>query len=226
MFIRKVQRWNYLRPTVRYVRQVGNLARREIQPPAFFQDIDKKPPPFHQLTTKQNDIIQNNHKNVKFEKKMSILDLFRSKNTRSSTWKLFSSLVVLQIIIFYISSNAIIDELDDSETKLLDLWRHYEIKDISQTVMAVHIGQLKQQLINAGIKPVTPQQALTVSQHLLSFARDQYTGNLMIYVDPKSQIYKLVPFSYEYDIQKIPKLNSVIDQTWDEYNKGTEKTNG
>ena len=85
--------------------------------------------------------------------------------------------------------------------------------------MAVHIGQLKQQLLAAGLKPVTPSQALLVSQHLLSFARDQETGNLLIYVDPNSSIYNLVPFSYEYDIQKIPKLDTVVEKTWNDYNQ-------
>lgn len=210
----------------------GNKKLLTSQPPALFQDATNIPLPYP-IQSKVHGIstIQTTHPSTPIVprsssinpdgKKLSIMELFKNKETRGATIKLFTGLGLLQVVVFFISLNAVMDELEDTESKLVDLWGFYERKDISQTVMAVHIGQLKQQLLKSGINPITPQQALTVSQHLLSFARDPNTGNLMIYVDPNSQIYKLVPFSYEYDIQKIPKLNLVVDQTWEEYNNGT-----
>lgn len=199
------------------------------QPQALFQDASKMPLPYpiqnklHPIpSTPPTQPINYIHSNTGVNnKKFSVMELFKNKETRGTTIKLVAGMALLQVLVFFISLHAIMDELEDTENKLVELWGFYERKDISQTVMAVHIGQLKQQLLRVGINPITPQQALTVSQHLLSFARDPNTGNLLIYVDPNSQIYKLVPFSYEYDIQKIPKLNQVVDQTWDEYNDGT-----
>lgn len=222
------------------LRYASDLSRDQIKPPALFQDVNRQPVPYHVLQQQQQQQQQHQqqqqilpphqpqqHQQSTYpfgrEEKLSLVQLFSNRATREAAWRLFLLLSLTQVVVFYVCSNAILDELEDTESKLTDLWDYYERKDISQTVMAVHIGQLKQQLINVGAKPVTTQQALTVAQHLLSFARDKETGNLMIYVDPHSQIYRLVPFSYEYDIQKVPRLDSAVDKTWEEFNRGPKE---
>ncbi|CAI8497080.1 unnamed protein product [Pichia kudriavzevii] len=186
-------------------------------PKSHFQDLNNHPLPYAFKMPRQGP--QNITYNSAVAKELSIGELFTDKSTRKSTFRILAIVTLLQVVLFYVSSKSLLDELDDTDEKLMELWGFYERRDISQTVMAVHIGQLKQQLLAAGLKPVTPSQALLVSQHLLSFARDQETGNLLIYVDPNSSIYNLVPFSYEYDIQKIPKLDTVVEKTWNDYNQ-------
>lgn len=217
-------------------RSLNNPTHASISPPpSLFQYNSTKPLKYHELIENKSPIINspivqsdtkirnnkssNTNTNIPLSEsnKLTISQLFINKSTRGSVIKIVSLLGLLQAIIFFILSNAIMDELSESESKLLELWGFYERKDISQTVMAVHIGQLRQQLIKLGVNPVTTTQSLMVAQHLLSFDRDN-TGNLLIYVDPNCQIYNLVPFSYEYDIQKIPKLNNVVDTTWEDFN--------
>lgn len=226
-----------LRSTFYFKRHLSDISKGQTQTTKpmlnVFQDANAHPVQYHilQKQQQQQQQKQQNHdqnkqleqNNNKIRGKLSIFELFKNENTRRAAFTLFLSLSITQVIVFYMCSNAILDELEDTENKLADLWDFYERKDISQTVMAVHIGQLKQQLINSGIKPVTSQQSLTVAQHLLSFARDKDTGNLMIYVDPNSSIYKLVPFSYEYDINKVPRLDTAADKSWDEFNRGSKQ---
>lgn len=214
------------------VRQVTNIPKPQLPPVALFQDSNRAPIPFDikkyqaPKSNKETTIpsVRVDDGQTRVRNKISMLGLFTDASTRGATFKLVVSLLLIQLVVFYVSCKSLLQELADSDTKLLNLWGFYERKDISQTVMAIHIGQLKQQLINAGIKPVTPNQALTVAQHLLSFQREDETGNLLIYVDPTSQIYQHVPFNYEYDIQKIPKLNNVIDETWKEYDSSTDSS--
>ena len=235
--LRSTRQFQHLRlfPTNLSKRSLSNPTHASISPPpSLFQNNSTKPLKYHELIENKSPIInspivqsdtkiRNNSSSINTNiplsesNKLTISQLFINKSTRGSVIKIVLSLGLLQAIIFFISSNAIMDELSESESKLLELWGFYERKDISQTVMAVHIGQLRQQLIKLGVNPVTTTQSLMVAQHLLSFDRDN-TGNLLIYVDPNCQIYNLVPFSYEYDIQKIPKLNNVVDTTWEDFN--------
>ena len=202
----------------------------QTKPPALFQDATRQPVPYHMLQQQnknQNQTTQTIPQQPQDPfvrgQTLSLLQLFSNQATRGATWRLFLILSLTQVVVFYVCSNAILDELEDTESELTNLWDYYERKDISQTVMAVHIGQLKQQLLSVGAKPVSAQQALTLAQHLLSFARDKDTGNLMIYVDPQSQIYRLVPFSYEYDIKKVPRLDAAVNKSWDEFNRGPKE---
>lgn len=206
----------------------------QMKPPALFQDASRQPLPYHVLQQHQQQQSQSQSQTAQTTpqqpqdpfvpgRTLSLLQLFSNRATRGATWRLFITLSLTQVVVFFVCSNAILDELEDTEGELSNLWDFYERKDISQTVMAVHIGQLKQQLLSVGAKPVSAQQALTLAQHLLSFARDKDTGNLMIYVDPHSQIYRLVPFSYEYDIKKVPRLDAAVNKSWDEFNRGPKE---
>lgn len=231
-FFSRQHGWPACRPLLflgQATRLSSALSKTNVPPPSLFQDADNQPVPYHILKQQQqqqqtsnfsvsDQRLHNKEKKDLITENVTLFQLFTNKYTRAAAFRLFILLFFSQVLAFYYSCREIIQELDDTESKLSDLWELYERRDISQSVMAVHIGQLKQQLINAGIKPINAQQALTIAQHLLSFERDKDTGNLMIYVDPNSQIYKLVPFSYEYDIQKIPSLNNVIEKTWEDFN--------
>lgn len=191
-------------------RSSSNTSTPTVVPPSIFQGNTTKPPPYNSQSHQQIPI-QN--------EKLSIFKLFTNRSTRWATIKLVTLLTILQVLMLYAVSNAVLDELEDTESKLLSLWDFYERRDISQAVMAIHIGQLKQQLIDADVKPVSAMQALSVAQHLISFTRDEETGNLLIFVDPNSKIYKLVPFSTEYDLDKSPRLSNAVRSTWEEYKK-------
>lgn len=150
--------------------------------------------------------------------------LFKNRSTRAPVLKLLAMMSVLQVVVFYVSSTTLVDELEDTEDKITQLWNMYEHRDISQAVMAIHIGQLKDQLIKAGVQPIDSQQAMKLAQHLITFERDADLGNLLIFVDTKSKLYPLVPFSTEYDISKVSKFRHAITDPWDTYQRRPSST--
>jgi hypothetical protein len=220
-----------------FLRRLNSNVPHGKVPPSHFQDVNQVPDTYAEIMKRNNqpdhvhpvlEAMGNRYPNSIISEKVrsltketprqSMIQLFTNKNTRNATCQLLLTFGIIQAVLFYTSFKDMATEIEDNDAKLLSMWDLYERKDISQTIMAVHIGQLRQQLIQAGMKPVTSSQAIMVAQHLLSFDRNE-NGNLLIYVDPRSSIYELVPFSYEYEIQDIPKLNNVIQQTWDAFNE-------
>ncbi|QPG76397.1 hypothetical protein FOA43_003786 [Brettanomyces nanus] len=134
----------------------------------------------------------------------SIIDLFRNKQTR------YASLALL--IGFLLAYCTFLFQLYQSENDLVLTKRQkdtsLEEKDMSQTVMAVHIGLLRRQLIDEGINPIPTQQALKFSRHFLTLKnKGFFDDNLHRYVDHKSLLYRLIPLHSDYDPSRIFKYD-------------------
>ncbi|GMG21011.1 unnamed protein product [Ambrosiozyma monospora] len=193
-------------------------------PPTHFQDQSNIPLPYDQLSKQQPHLhshiqsqdhvgqeqqqsqVQQSILNPEYQ--FTIKELLSNPQTRAATIRLVFFMFCINLITLY---NYY--ESEEENTQLQDevvhVWEGYDQKDISQTVMAVHIGMLKKQLMDVGLVPVPSSKAIEMSKSLLSFDRRDDNGQLLIFVDQKSPMYSLIPFHSEYNVSQIPQFKDI-----------------
>ncbi|GME97568.1 hypothetical protein B5S28_g3932 [[Candida] boidinii] len=197
-------------------------------PPRHFQDAHNLPEPYHALTpvlksstsyplvsTKNvntatgsaiaNLLRPNTNTNINpfnFSSKqdtITLTDLFNLKSTRKAMYQLGFLMLLANFITMYCFM-VLYNENSILKDQLVETVYNYDQKDISQTVMAIHIGLLKKQLLERGAIPAPSQTAVETSRRILSLERND-NGQLLIFVSQKHPIYPFVPFHSEYNVE-------------------------
>ncbi|GME70630.1 unnamed protein product [[Candida] boidinii] len=196
-------------------------------PPRHFQDAHNLPEPYHALTpalksshsyplvhTKNaattgsaianllrpnTNAITNPFNFSTKQETITLTDLFNLKSTRKAMYQLGFLMLLANFITMYCFM-VLYNENTVLKDQLVETVYNYDQKDISQTVMAIHIGLLKKQLLERGAIPAPSQTAVETSRRILSLERND-NGQLLIFVSQKHPIYPFVPFHSEYNVE-------------------------
>ncbi|GME80570.1 unnamed protein product [Ambrosiozyma monospora] len=215
---------NTIIPNYRFLSTSGNgIGRPPLPPnnfpPTHFQDQSNIPLPYDQLSKQQphsqphiqsqDHVGQDPQQSISNpEYQFTIKELLSNPQTRTATIRLIFFMFCINLITLYNYYESE-EENIQLQDEVVQVWESYDQKDISQTVMAVHIGMLKKQLMDVGLVPVPSSKAIEMSKSLLSFDRRDDNGQLLIFVDQKSPMYSLIPFHSEYNVSQIPKFKDI-----------------
>lgn len=178
----------------------------QIIPPSYFQDRSRLPSP---MTETETDIPQKHafFKSQSFQP-MEPTAVKSGEHIRSISIFILSSLLVLNGTLMYRlseSKSQIFASQDEMKRKLME-------SKISQSIMAVHIGLLKKQLLDQNAIPVSSSQALVMSSRILDVKDDakqeeeeNSIGMKLNNSYSRSILPQLIPQNSDYDPSRIFK---------------------
>lgn len=176
---------------------------RGTNPPYYFQNINNLPitmDRYHNGYT----VAECKQKTVRpTQSKIGIIELFTNSKTRRATVSLISGIVLLNCAICYqlLQSRQL---TTDSERKL----QHTIMENqVSKSVMAVHIGMLRKQLLDHNLIPVSSSKALLLSTHVLDLNQND-GGNVRLDTRSISHsiLAQLIPPHSDYDPSRVFKF--------------------
>jgi len=137
------------------------------------------------------------------QSKIGIIELFTNSKTRRATVSLISGIVLLNCAICYqlLQSKQ---PTTDSERKL----QHTIMENqVSKSVMAVHIGMLRKQLLDHNLIPVSSSKALLLSTRVLDLNQND-GGNVCLDTRSISHsiLAQLIPPHSDYDPRRVFKF--------------------
>ncbi|KAF6011775.1 hypothetical protein HII13_002243 [Brettanomyces bruxellensis] len=172
-------------------------------PPYYFQNINNLPitmDRYHNGYT----VAECKQKTVRpIQTKIGIIELFTNSRTRRATVSLISGIVLLNCAICYqlLQSRQL---TTDSERKL----QHTIMENqVSKSVMAVHIGMLRKQLLDHNLIPVSSSKALLLSTRVLDLNQND-GGNVCLDTRSISHsiLAQLIPPHSDYDPSRVFKF--------------------
>lgn len=181
--------------------KMSNYSRAN--PPYYFQNINNLP-----ITVDRYHngymVAECKQKTVRpTQTKIGIIELFTNSRTRRATVSLISGIVLLNCAICYqlLQSRQ---PTTDSERKL----QHTIMENqVSKSVMAVHIGMLRKQLLDHNLIPVSSSKALLLSTRVLDLNQND-GGNVCLDTRTISHsiLAQLIPPHSDYDPSRVFKL--------------------
>ncbi len=176
----------------------------QLTPPCYFQNINNAPSTIDQynggyiVPEYKHELVPATHT----QSRLSIIGLFTNSRTRRAAVSLMSGILFLNCVFCYemVQSRQ---QAVESEHKL-----HHTVMEgqVSRSIMAVHIGMLRKQLLDHNLIPVSSSQALLLSSRVLDLNKKE---NGSVRLDTRSISHsilpQLIPQHSDYDPSRVFK---------------------